>query len=168
MRQRLSNPKLKWWQGVLLILGIVFLLMAGELVGATVEYMYKGKYSYIIASVGFWLFGGIIALAVVRSTILEYEYTIEGLALRIDRYYSSKPRFAQEIILRNVVFAGTLTEAEDKYPSAPKTAYLRARNKTAELAVAFKDGDKIRIVRLQPEEQIREKIIGAAKANGSV
>jgi len=160
MRQRLSNPKLKWWQGVLLIIGIIVVLMLGELFGATMVYVFKGEYTYTICSVGFWIFGGAVAIAVVRSFILEYEYTLTGSTLRIERVYNTgKPRFACDVLLRNVRAYGTLAEVEKKYPSAPRDTYLRGRNPLPELSLAYSVEGKMRIVRIQPNDEMREKLI---------
>ena len=95
MQQRLSNPKLKWWQGILLILALVAFFVATNLVGTVIAYMAGDDTVYTVASVAYWVVGGLAAFGVVRSFIMEYSYTVDGLNFRIDRIYGNmKPRAA--------------------------------------------------------------------------
>ena len=70
MQQKVSNPKLKSWQGMLLIVGIVVLLMVFQFVAAFAALMIGGTISYTIASFAFWIFGGVVALQLLRAFIM--------------------------------------------------------------------------------------------------
>ena len=166
MRQRLANPKLKWWQGILLILGIVAILFAAQFAAAAYT-LYSGfENAPIEASVAFLIVGIVLAFLVIRSFIMEYEYTIEGLALRIDRIYGGmRPRMATQIITRKITFVGTPEHAQTKYPGAHPSSYVRARTGIDGLVVAYEDKNGVRLLNLQPDEALRARLFQIAEEN---
>ena len=164
MQQRLSHPKLKWWQGILLILALVAFFVVANLLGSVIAYMAGGDTVYTVASVTYWIIGGLAAFGVVRSFIMEYSYTIEGLNFRIDRIYGNmKPRVAETIITRNIVAFGTVDEVGEKYPDAHPQIFTRARNPLPVCAVAYRFGDTVKIAHIQPDEKISEVIVNCLK-----
>jgi hypothetical protein len=166
MQQRLSNPKLKWWQGILLILGLVAFFVVANLVGSVIAYMAGGDTVYTVASISYWVVGGIVAFGVVRSFIMEYSYSIEGLNFRIDRIYGNmKPRAAETIITRSIVAFGGTDEVGEKYPGAHPRLYTRARNPMQVFAVAYQSGDTVRIAHIQPDEKLAEALRSCVRNN---
>lgn len=164
MQQRLSNPKLKWWQGILLIIGIMLFFMLTNLVGSVVAYMVGDQTAYTVASVAYWIVGGMAAFGIVRAFIMEYSYSIEGLNFRIDRIYGNmKPRNAETIITRNIVAYGEKDEIGDRYPNAHPQVFTRSRNPMAVKAVAYQSGDVVKIAHIQPDEKIEAAIVACLK-----
>lgn len=164
MQQRLSNPKLKWWQGILLILALVAFFVAANLVGTVIAYMSGDDTVYTVASVAYWVVGGLAAFGVVRSFIMEYSYTVDGLNFRIDRIYGNmKPRAAETIITRNIVAFGSADEVGEKYPDAHPHVFTRARNPLPVRAVAYRSGDAVKITHIQPDEKLSEAILNCLK-----
>lgn len=160
MQQRISNPKLKWWQGILLVLGIVLFFMLANLVGSTIAYMAGDQTVYTIASVAYWVIGGLAAFGIVRSFIMEYTYTIEGLNFRIDRIYGNmKPRPAETVITRNIVAYGSVDAVGEKYPNVHPQVFTRARNPIPVKAVAYHSGDATKIVHIQPDAKLEAALI---------
>ncbi len=168
MRQRLANPKLKWWQGILLILGIVTILLAGQFAAAAYTYLSGFENAPLQASIVFWILGAVLALGIVRNFIMEYEYTLEGLTLRIDRIYGGmRPRMATQIITRKITFVGSPEDAQKKYTGAHPSNYTRARADIEVLVVAYEDDKGIRLANMQPDEALRARLFEIAKENAA-
>ena len=168
MRQRLSNPKLKWWQGILLIAGIVLALLAGQLVAAVYSSLSESANAYAHASIGFWIFGGAVAFFIMSAFVMEYEYTLDGLTLRIERIYGkTRPRLALQIITRNITFLGTPEEAQQKYPNAHTANFTRARAGIKITTVAYEDKNGVRLANLRLNDELRARLLEIAKENGA-
>lgn len=164
MRQRISNPRLKWWQGILLIVGIVAILTVFQLLAAVVSLMIGGDNAFAVASLAFWIFGGVIALYLLRAFIMEYEYTLEGISFRISRIYSGlRPREALTIVTRSIEAVGTPEEIEGKYPGAHPMVYTRSRSGLEVVAVAYCADDKLKVIHIQPDDELREKLISCVE-----
>ncbi|MBQ4090271.1 MAG: hypothetical protein IJC56_10420 [Clostridia bacterium] len=159
MRQRVSNPKLKWWQGVLLIVGIVFILMVFQFFASVVSFMTGDMNNMGIASLAFWIFGGVIALYLVRRFIMEYEYSIEGINFKVSRIYSGlRPREAVSIVTRSIEAVGTPEEVQAKFPGSHHSAFTRSKCELPVMAVAYRDDGRLRVIHIQPEEAFLEKL----------
>lgn len=160
MQQRVSNPKLKWWQGIMLIVGIVVMLMAFQFIAAVVSYMITGNmYNNAVASLAFWLFGGFIALQLVRRFIMDYIYSVEGITFKIYRVYAGgKPREALSIVTRSVLAVGTPEEIEGKFPGSHPHVYTRSKAAIDVCAVAYGDEGRVRVLHIQADENIRQKL----------
>lgn len=166
MRQRLANPKLKWWQGILLILGIVLFLFAVQFAAAAYTFYSGFENAPIQASVAFLIVGIVLAFLVIRNFIMEYEYTLEGLTFRIDRIYGGmRPRMAIQIITRKITFVGTPEDAQTKYPGAHPSGYTRSKSGIEVLAVAYADKNGVRLLNLQPDEPLRARLYEIAREN---
>lgn len=164
MRQRVSNPRLNWWQGILLIVGIVAILTVFQFIAAVVSLMIGGDNAFAVASLAFWIFGGVIALYLLRAFIMEYEYTLEGISFRISRIYSGlRPREALTIVTRSIQAVGTPEEIEGKYPGAHPMVYTRSRSGLEVVAVAYCADDKLKVIHIQPDDELREKLISCVE-----
>lgn len=159
MRQRVSNPTLKWWQGLLLIMGIVVILMVFQFFATVVSYMTGDMNNYGIASIAFWIFGGVIALYLLRRFIMGYEYVVEGINFRIYRVYSGiKPREAVNVITRSIEAVGTPEEIEGRFPGSHPMVYTRKQSELAVYAVAYKVDGRLKVLHIQPDEKMLEKL----------
>lgn len=159
MRQRVSNPRLKWWQGILLIVGIVAILMIFQFLASVVSYMTGDMNNLGVASIAFWIFGGVIALYLLRRFIMEYEYSIEGINFKIYRIYSGlRPREGLTVITRHIVAVGTPEEIEGKFPGSHPSVYTRKQADIPVTAVAYREEGRLRVIHIQPEEPMLEKL----------
>ncbi len=166
MRQRVSNPELKWWQGILLIVGIVAILAVFQFFAAVFSLMSGKPNSYTIASVAFWIFGGIIALSLLRAFIMSYEYSLEGINFRISRVYGAgRPREAITIVTRSIEAVGTPEEIEGKFPGSHPDVYIRKKTGLAVTAVAYRTDGRLKVIHIQPEDALREKLAALAEEN---
>ena len=164
MRQRVSNPKLRSWQGILLIVGIVFILMVFQFFASVVSYMTGDIDNYGIASIAFWIFGGVIALYLVRTFIMEYEYSIEGINFRIARIYSGlRPREALTVITRSIEAVGTPEEIQGKYPDSHPYVFTRKRADVPVTAVAYLQDGRLKVIHIQPEGELLARLTECAK-----
>ncbi len=161
MQQRISNPKLKWWQGILLIVGIVVMLLVFQFIAAVVSFMITGDiYDNSIASLAFWAFGGFIALQLVRRFIMDYVYVIEGITFRICRIYANgRPREALTVVTRSILAVGTPEEIEGKYPGSHPSVYTRSKADIEVCALAYGDEGRVKVIHIQPDEQMKQKLI---------
>jgi hypothetical protein len=166
MRQRLANPKLKWWKGILLILGIVAILFAMQFAAAAYTYFSGFENAPVQASVAFLIFGIALAFLVLRNFIMEYEYTLEGLSFQIDRIYGGmRPRMAIQIVTRKITFVGTPEEAQAKYPGAHPSSFTRSKAGIEVLVVAYEDKNGVRLINVQPDKKMRARLFEIAKEN---
>ena len=166
MRQKVSNPKLKSWQGMLLIVGIVALLMVFQFVAAFSALMIGGANSYTIASFALWIFGGVVALQLLRAFIMEYLYTVESLQFQIFRVYGRfKPRLAVTVITRSILAFGTPEEIQGKFPETHPHVYTRSRCRLPVKALAYESDGKICVAHIQPDEAFSAKLEACALEN---
>ena len=164
MQQRISNPKLKWWQGILLIVGIVLILMVFQFFASVVSYMTGDMNNLGLASIAFWIFGGVIALYLLRRFIMEYEYVIEGINFGIYRIYSGlRPREALTIITRSIEAVGTPEEIEGKFPGSHPSVFTRRECALPVYAVAYRTDGRLKVIHIQPDEAMLEKLINVWK-----
>ena len=159
MRQRISNQKLNWWQGILLIVSIVFILMAFQFLASVFTYMSGNPNMYAVASIAFWIFGGVIALYLLRAFIMEYEYVVEGINFGIYRIYSGlRPREALTVITRSIEMIGTPEEVQGKYPESHPSVFTRKKCALPVVALAYRTDGRLRVIHIQPDEAMLEKL----------
>ncbi len=164
MRQRVSNPKLKWWQGMLLIVSIVAILMIFQFFASVVSYMTGDMNNMGIASIAFWIFGGVIALYLLRRFIMEYEYTIEGINFKVYRIYSGlRPREGLNVITRNIEAVGTPEQIEGKFPGSHPSVFTRKHADIPVTAVAYRDDGRLRVIHIQADPAMKEKLVECVK-----
>ena len=164
MRQRVSNPKLKWWQGMLLIVSIVAILMVFQFFATVISYMTGDMNNLGLASIAFWIFGGVIALYLLRRFIMEYEYVFEGINFRIYRIYSGiRPREAVNIITRSIEAVGTPEEIEGKFPGSHPSVFTRTKSGMDVYAVAYRIDGRLKVVHIQPDGNMLEKLRGCVE-----
>ena len=104
MEQRLAGPKLKVWQGCLLVVLVAVFLFAAQFVLTFLQYaltyfrILDAQVAYTIASVAYWLFGGFLGLRFLRDYVLNFLYeaadyysdqTMRDAVLKTD-YFSSR------------------------------------------------------------------------------
>ena len=159
MRQRISNQKLNWWQGILLIVSIVFILMAFQFLASVFTYMSGNPNMYAVASIAFWIFGGVIALYLLRAFIMEYEYVVEGINFGIYRIYSGlRPREALTVITRSIEMIGTPEEVQGKYPESHPSVFTRKKCALPVVALAYRADGRLKVIHIQPDEAMLEKL----------
>ncbi len=160
MKQIVSNPPLKWWQGLLAIIALVLLLSGAQFFAALISYMAGGGTAYTVASVSYWLFGGVVAFLFIRAFIMKYQYSVEGLSFNIERLYGRmRPRLAASIITRKIVDIDTPDAISEKYPNLQHyTSYTKKRCGTKIKCLVYDAGGGYKMIRFQPEAELETEL----------
>ena len=160
MKQIVSNPPLKWWQGLLAIIALVLLLSGAQFFAALISYMAGGGTAYTVASVSYWLFGGVVAFLFIRAFIMKYQYSVEGLSFNIERLYGRmKPRLAVSVITRKIVDIDTPDAIAEKYPNLQHyTSYTKKRCGIEVKCLVYDAGGGYKMIRLQPGEELEAEL----------
>ena len=160
MKQTVSNPPLKWWQGIAAILLLIVLLSAAQFASALVSYMLGGGTAYTVASIAYWIFGGVVAVTFVRTFIMKYAYSLEGLSFNIDRVYGRlKPRNAVSIVTRKIIDIGTIDEIAERYPDIQHyTSYTKKRAALETKSLVYDAGNGYKMIRFQPNDELYERL----------
>ncbi len=155
MQQKIQNRKLPAWAGILLVLGIAAFLLVLSQVCAWLSQATGTSLGMFL----FWGAGAGAAWLLLNRVVMGYTYTYNGLVLRVERTYGSRSRFAEDVNLRRLKGMGTLEEMKARFPGAKVFRATRRQCPLPELAVAYADGDRVRIAVLQPEEALRAKLM---------
>lgn len=154
MTQDVKANSLNWWQGILLILGIMAAIFAvGQLAGVLQRLI-----TYSAASIGTWVAGGVIALAVVRRFVLGYRYTLEGGTLQVDYVYGKRARFMTQALLRQAVMFDTAANVKEKYPGVKVLKAVKEAPAEKQMALCLKEADGPKILVFEPNEEMTAKI----------
>ena len=159
---RLSGKnRLKPVYGVLLIFALVaavFLmnLLLGGFMALGLPYLY--------ASILFWVFCVALLGLVFQHFGLVHRYDIDGVKLIISRIYLRNPRFYEQVLLREIVFAGSPEEARRRNPDATeKRAYARREKNGPLTAVTFRKDGASKTLLLRLDEEAAEFLKNAVK-----
>lgn len=113
-----------------------------------------------VSSIFFWGLGGAVAVIVYYRFVIRYLYTVDGVKLTIERVYHKKPRLMEHIMLRDIVFVGSIERAQKKYGKMKTRRVTRDTNKNEKIALVFKRGGEKEMLIFQPNEEIRKAIEG--------
>ena len=161
MEQRVSGPRLKMWQGcVAVVLAAVF-LFAAQFVLTFLQYtltffrILDAQVAYTIASVAYWVLGGLLGLKFLQDYVLNYLYTANTKQLRVERVYGpGRPRFMEDVYFSRLKALGEPEEMKKRFPGAK---VLRATLRRATLpvkAMADDSTEGMKILLIQPSEEM--------------
>lgn len=109
-----SPQKIKPWQGILMILAILALLLlatvAVNLLGRRVEPIW-GQLAVLLVT-------GLGAYALMRNYVLEYQYTVSQGSFYIERLYGQRTKVMLQVPLSDILFLGQDKAAAAKWPQA--------------------------------------------------
>ena len=158
LEQRVENRRPGALQGV----GIV-LLAAAAAVGGSALFSWMGRWLGAVASVGFILYGCIIAWMLMDRFALAFVYTANADCLRICRAYGKRQRFMADVWLNQVQAYGTPEEMKSRFPGARAARATRPQCPLAPLALAYKSDGKTAIMVIQPDDALRDHLIRAIR-----
>ena len=151
MEQRLAGPKLKVWQGCLLVLLVAVFLFAAQFVLTFLQYaltyfrILDGQTAYTIASVAYWLLGGLLGLKFLRDYVQNFLYTANTKQLQVERIYGpGRPRFMEDVYFSRLKALGEVEEIKKRFPGA----------KLPVKAVAYDSTEGMKILLIQPNEEL--------------
>ena len=158
-RQQVKNPQLSALAGVGALVALVAaLLLDNMLANLLVKYI-GGTFAKIL----FWILGGAVAFAALRRYVLTYEYELANGMLYLNFRYGKYVRAVDSFALRTAIAFGTPEEILEKYKGARVHRAVLKRAETAQAAVAYKYEGKTEICIFQPDDEIRQALIGALK-----
>ena len=159
LRQKIQNRQPNPLQGVGLVL-----LVALAAVGGSVLFTRLQARLGTTASLLFILYGCAIAWFLLNWYGMSFIYTATDDCLRLCRAYGKRERFMADVWLNRVVAYGTPEEMKARFSDAPVTRALRSQCPFEPLALAYREGERIRLAVLQPDEAMRAHLIGRIKA----
>lgn len=161
MEQRLAGPKLKIWQGCLLVVLVAAFLFAAQFVFTFLQYVLTyfrilgAQAAYTVASVAYWLFGGFLALRFLRDYVLNYLYTANTKQLQVERVYGpGRPRLMENVYFSRLKAIGDLEAMKKRFPNAKVLRATLRRATPPVKAVAYDTTEGMKILLLQPNEEL--------------
>lgn len=117
----------------------------------------------LITSTLFWLSGGTIAVIVFHRYVIRYLYTLDGVKLVVERVFSKKPRFMEQILIREIVYIGKKEDASKKYAEVKFRKAFRKTNPIVPTAVIYKRSGETRGILIQANEEMLNALSEAMK-----
>ena len=154
LEQRINNSR----PGALKGAGIVLLAVLAALAGNAL-FSWISRWLGTLASVGFILYGCIIAWLLMDRFALGYVYAASADCLRVSRAYGRRERFMTDVWLNQVQAYGTPEEMKKLFPGARTAQATRPRCPLAPLALAYAADGRISILVIQPDEAMRAHLI---------
>lgn len=162
MKQIVEHKKLSAARGILLIA-----LLIAALIG--LDYFCARLLPRVIgvraASLLFWVFGGVIALAMLRVYVVKFIYELTDDVLRLERSYGKRPRHIEDIYLNRIFFVGDPAEAKQRCPNARRVSATREDAGFPTVAVLYRTSDGNGLALIQPNEELRAKLEERAREN---
>lgn len=155
VKQQIGKEGLSSVLGLAVIVVSLIILLAASFF---FRYLSSLGVAPLITSTGFWLVGGIVAAYVFHRYVISYVYTLDGVKLIVERVFSRKPRFMQQILLREIVFIGPLETAKEKYRIEAKQKAVRKQEKIEENAIVYKRDGEMRALIIQPNAELLEAL----------
>lgn len=161
MEQRLAGPKLKVWQGCLLVVLVAVFLFAAQFVLTFVQYaltyfrILPAQTAYTVASVAYWLLGGLLALRFLRDYVLNYLYTTNTKQLQISRVYGpGRPRVMENVYFSRLKAIGEVEAMKKRFPGAKVQRATLRRATLPVKAVAYDSAEGMKLLLFQPDEEL--------------
>lgn len=158
IQQRVSHRSLQGWRGVALIAVIAL----GVILGSNLFYA-LGRVIGNAASLLFILFGMGVAWFLLNRYVMSFVYLCDGSCLRVRRAYGRYERQMADIWLNGIRCCGALEDVKRRYPGARVQRAVKPECAIEPLAVAYNDAGKTAVMVLQPEDELRDVIVKAAK-----
>ena len=156
LEQRLSNRRPKPLEG----LGIVA-LAALSVIAASALLQRLAPRIGMLSSVLFIAFGCAVAWFLLNWYALGFVYTANADCLRVCRTYGKRERFMADVWLNQVAAWGTPDEMKQRFPHARVMRATRPQCPFDPLAIAYREDGKVRVIVLQPDEQMRKHLLKA-------
>ena len=161
MEQRLAGKKLKVWQGCLLVVLVAVFLFAAQFVLTFVQYaltyfrILPAQTAYTVASVAYWLLGGLLALRFLRDYVLNYLYTTNTKQLQVCRVYGpGRPRVMEDVYFSRLKAIGEVEAMKKRFPGAKVQRATLRRATLPVKAVAYDSTEGMKLLLLQPNDEL--------------
>ena len=165
MEKKVSGTRLKPWQAILLILAVAAFLFVAQFVLTGLQFLLdrsgllQGDTAYTVASVLYWLLGGIAALYVLRNYILCYQYVWNTKQLSVFRLYGAgRPRNMVDIYFSKLLAVDSVEQLRARYPQAKLSRATLKRCPEPVHCIAYNTLDGVRLLALQPGEELLQAL----------
>lgn len=116
-----------------------------------------------VASIAYWVTGGLVALQFLRNYVLNFLYTANTKQLRIERVYGSgRPRFLADVYFSRAKAFGEVDALKARFAQAKIVHAVHRRERLPIQALAYEDTDGLKILLFQPNEALCAHVRQAA------
>ena len=158
LRQRVENPRPGGLWGVALVLSVAAAVaLSSRLFG------WLSRWLGVWASAGFIASGCALAWFLMYWYVLSYGYSLDGSRLEVVRRYGRYERMATQVWLSRVQAVGEPEEIKRRFPGASVERATRRGCALEPLAIAYLNGEKQAILVIQPEDELRARLVAAKK-----
>ena len=155
MREQIvQNRQPRWWEGILIVLAIALLVLAGNAV-----FSWLALRIGTLASLLFLVYGFGVAWLLQFWFVMRFIYTANNDALRVCRLYGKRERFMTDVWFNTVVAWGTPEEVRARCPHARVSRATRRQCGFAPFALAYKDDARLAMLILQPDDAMKAHLI---------
>ena len=167
MKQSIGHKKLNPLQGLLLILGLAAVLILLNYVAINLVAVWFSRLSpragTIAGLVTFWGVGGGVALQVLRVYIARVSYTMTEDLLRMSRFYGKRERHIEDVYLNQLLFVGTLADAQKRFGKLRCTKATHPSCKLPRTALVYKTSSGTRMALIQADEDMKAALTQRVK-----
>lgn len=167
MKQSIGHKKLNPLQGVLLIIGLFAALILLNYVAIDFVGQWFSRISEragtIAGLVAFWGLGGGIALQVLRVYVARVGYTMNEDLLRMSRFYGKRERHIEDVYLNQLLFVGTLADAQKRFGKLRCTKATHPSCKLPRTALVYKTSSGTRMALIQADEDMKAALTQRVK-----
>lgn len=159
MKQSIGHKKLNPLQGLLLIVGLLAILFLVNYLAIDLFGVWFSRISQRAGSlaglIAFWGIGGFIALQVLRVYVARIDYTMTEDLLRMSRFYGKRERHIEDVYLNQLLFVGTLEDAQKRYGKLRCTRATHPSCKLGRTALVYKNSVGTRMALIQADDALK-------------
>ena len=167
MKQSIGHKKLNPLQGILLIVALMAILflanyLAIDLFGAWFS-RYSERAGALAGLISFWVIGGFIALQVLRVYVARICYNMNDDLLRMSRFYGKRERHIEDVYLNQLLFVGTIEDAQKRYGKLRCVKALHRSCKLPRTALVYKNSEGTRMALIQCDDAMKSALMQQVK-----
>ena len=157
-QQRVQTRPLNGLRGI----GVVLAVVAAAVIGSAFFTLLENSIGSL-SSLCFILYGCGIAWLLLTRYVLGFVYATDGNCLRVSRIYGKRERFMCEVWFNSVLAHGSPEDVRQRYPQARVCRAVKSQCELAPFAIAYDDDGKAAILILQPNDDLRARLLKAVK-----
>ena len=151
-----TKGRLKPFLGIAVIAISVLSLFALD--GALV-WLYEGrKISGTVASAGIGVYALVLFAFLLWRFSISCTYMLDGVKLIFSRVYIKNPRLEEQVLVREMLFFGTVEEAANRYEAVKTKRFTAKRGNLQTMALIYRRENKLRRVLFSPNDEIKKEL----------
>ena len=156
-----TKGKLKPILGLLIVLLSVLSLFILD--GALVWFNGRGKLPTTAANIIIGAYALLLFALLLYFLSLSCVYMLDGVKLTFSRVYIKNPRLSEQIMLREIVFFGSLADSK-QYAFSRTQRFTARRGNIPTAAILYKRDGKTRRILFSPNEELTNALKEALKS----